>query len=109
MAARLRQDAVPRIHEEDRQIGVGSAGRHVAGVMLVARRIGDDELARIRGEEAIGDVDRDALLALGGQSIDEEGEIEFVLGRAALAVGNRARERRAGPRSGAWCRRGGGR
>ena len=33
-------------------------------------RVGDDELALVGGEEAVGDVDRDALLALGGQAVD---------------------------------------
>ena len=43
--ARLRQYAVARIHQYDCEIGRGRAGRHVAGVLLVARSIRDDELA----------------------------------------------------------------
>jgi hypothetical protein len=35
----------------------------------VARRVSDDEFAAIGGEEAIGDVDGDALLALGGEAV----------------------------------------
>ena len=42
------------------------------------RRVGDDELAPRAGEEAVGDVDRDALLALGRQPVDEQGEIDLL-------------------------------
>ena len=45
---------------------IGGAGRHVAGVLLVARRVGDDEGALLGREIAVGDVDG-ALLALGGR------------------------------------------
>jgi hypothetical protein len=41
----------------------------------VARRIGDDELAARRGEITVGDVDGDALLALGFQPVGEEREV----------------------------------
>jgi hypothetical protein len=37
----------------------------------VARRVGQDERALRRGEVAVGDVDRDALLALGAQAVGE--------------------------------------
>jgi len=42
----------------------------------VPRGVGDDELPARRAEVAPGDVDRDPLLALGLQAVDEEGEIE---------------------------------
>jgi len=38
---------------------------------------GDDELAPFGGEEAVGHVDGDALLALGRQPVDEQREIEL--------------------------------
>ena len=41
------------------------------------------------GEEAIGDVDGDALLALGLQPVDQQREVDVVAGRAVLAA-NRA-------------------
>jgi len=44
----------------------------------VPRRVGDDVLARVGGEEAIGDVDGDALLALGREAVEQEGEVEVV-------------------------------
>ncbi len=85
MAARLRQHAVARIDQDDGEIGGGSAGRHVARVLLVARRIGDDELALRRGEIAVGDIDRDALFALGAQAVGQQRQIDV----AAAAVGGR--------------------
>ena len=50
----------------------------------MAGRIGHDELALFGVEEAIGHVDRDALFALGGQTIDQQGEIDPLTLRADL-------------------------
>jgi hypothetical protein len=44
----------------------------------VAGRIGDDELALVGREEAVGDVDGDALLALGLQAVDQQREVDVV-------------------------------
>jgi hypothetical protein len=56
--------------------------------LFVARRVGDDEFALFGREEAIGHVDGDALLALGGQAVDQKGEIDVAPLRAdAAAVG----------------------
>ena len=41
-------------------------------------RVGDDELAPLGREVAVGDVDRDALLALGGQAVEQQREVELV-------------------------------
>ncbi len=75
---------LPRVDQHDGKIGGRGAGRHVARVLLVAGRVGDDELALGRREEAVGDVDGDALLALGLQPVDQQGEIDVVAGRAVL-------------------------
>ncbi len=84
VAARLRQDTLARIHQHDGEIGRRGAGRHVAGVLNMAGRIGDDEFALRRGEKPIGDVDGNALLALGLQPIDQKGEVDVLAGRAML-------------------------
>ena len=84
MAEGLRQQALARVDQDHREVGVGGAGRHVAGVLLVAGRVGDDERARRRREIAIGDVDGDALLALGLEAVDQQREIDVVAGRAVL-------------------------
>ena len=81
MPARLGEQALAGVDEQDGEIGGGGAGRHVAGVLDVARRVGDDEAAARRGEEAIGDVDGDALLALRLQPVDEQREVDVLAGR----------------------------
>ena len=85
VAPGLAQHALARVDQHDGEIGGRGAGRHVARVLLVAGRVGDDELALRRGEEAVGDVDGDALLALGLQPVDQQREIDVVAGGAVLA------------------------
>ena len=65
-------------------IGAAGGGDHVARVLLVARRVANDELARFGGEVAVGHVDGDALLALGGQAIGQQGQVGLA---AALHAG----------------------
>ncbi len=77
MSPRLRQNPLARVDQHHREIGGRGAGRHVAGVLLVAGGIGDDEFALGRGEEAVGDVDGDALLALRLQPVDQEREVDL--------------------------------
>ncbi len=76
MPARLLQHAVARVDQDHGQIGSGGAGGHVARVLLVPRRIGDDEFAPRRGEIAIRDVDGDALLPLGPQAVRQQRKID---------------------------------
>ncbi len=76
MAVGLAEQTLARVHQQHGELGVGCAGRHIAGILLVARRIGDDEGAPRRREIAIGDVDGDALLALGFQAVEQQGEID---------------------------------
>jgi hypothetical protein len=42
----------------------------------VARGVGDDELALGGGEVAVGDIDGDALLALGLQAVDQQRQVD---------------------------------
>src|SRR5215831_4862274 len=60
----LAGQSVGGTDEEERKISRRGAGRHVAGVLLVPRRVGHYEPAPCRGEEPVGDVDGDLLLAL---------------------------------------------
>ena len=64
---------------------VGRAGHHVAGVLLVAGRVGQDEAAARGFEIAVGDVDGDALLALGGQAVDQQRVVDAAPGGAEAA------------------------
>ena len=57
------------------------------------RRVGDDELALVGGEKAVGNVDRDALLALGGEAVEEQREVEVAaLGADLLGIGFESRQ-----------------
>ncbi|MNS08655.1 hypothetical protein D3C72_401210 [compost metagenome] len=86
--AGLGQQALAGVDEDHRQVGGGRAGDHVAGVLFVAGGVGDDELALVGGKEAISHIDGDALLALGAQAVDQQGEIQFVtLGAELFRVG----------------------
>ena len=85
MPAGLLQHALARVDQHDGEVGRRGAGRHVAGVLLVAGRVGDDELALRRREEAIGDIDGDALLALGFEPVDQQREIDVVAVGAVLS------------------------
>ena len=108
VTAGLGQHALAGVDQDDGHVGGGGAGDHVAGVLLVARRVGDDELAVLGREEPVGHVDGDALLALGGETVDQEGEVELAaLGADLLGVG--LQRGRGGPRRRASSRRGAGR
>ena len=61
-------------------------GDHVARVLLVPGRIGDDEFAQRRGEVAIRDVDRNPLLALCRESVGEQGQVECLTAPARCVL-----------------------
>ena len=83
--AGLLDHALAGVDEHQREVGGRGAGDHVAGVLHVARGVGHDERAHRRGEVAVGDVDRDALLALGPQAVGEQREVGVVV--AAVGAG----------------------
>ena len=80
---RLGEKALARIDQKHCQFGRGRAGRHVAGILLVARGVGDNERPPSGREISIGDVDGDALFALGFQPVEQQGKIDL---RSAGAV-----------------------
>ena len=88
MPARLFLQPVARIDQDERQVGGGRTGHHVARVLRVPRRVGDDELALRRGEVAVGHIDGDALLALGAQTVGDEGEVDAVVAAASRRDGS---------------------
>jgi hypothetical protein len=85
VTARLDQQAFPRIDQKHREFGGGGRRRHVAGILLVPRRVGDDEGAARGREIAIGDINGDALLALGLQAVEQQREIDLGAGGAVSA------------------------
>ena len=72
VATGLGDDAGACVDKDDGEVGRRPARNHVAGVLLVARRVGYDELALVGGEVAVGHVDGDALFALGLKPVAEE-------------------------------------
>ena len=84
--ARLHLHPARGVDQDDREVAGRGAGRHVARVLLVSRAVRDDVLALFGVEVAVGDVDGDALLALGLQAVDEQREVDLVAGRAPLAA-----------------------
>ena len=82
VAAGLLRDPLARVDQHDREVGGRGAGDHVARVLLVARRVGDDELAPGGLEVAVGDVDRDPLLALGAQAVGEQRQVDVAVAAA---------------------------
>ena len=90
--AGLGEDALAGVDQDHRDVGGRRTGDHVARVLLVAGGVGDDELATLGREEPVGHVDRDALLALGGQAVEQQREVEVAalgadLGRVGLERG----------------------
>ena len=93
MAPGLNQDTLARIDQDHRQLCSRCASDHVARVLLVAGGVGDDELAPVRGEEAVGNIDGDPLLPLGREPVDEQGEVDLLALRSkALRIGLERRE-----------------
>src|SRR5690606_4171411 len=85
MALRLREDALARADEYDGALRVGGARRHVARVLLVTGRDSNYEGAARRRKIAVGNVNRDALFALGLEPVDEQGEVDVPARRAVAA------------------------
>ena len=96
---RLDPHAVARVHQQDRHVRRRRAGRHVARVLLVPGRVGEDELPARGREVPVSDVDRDALLALRLEAVGEQREIDRsggavlrrLLDRADLILVDRSR------------------
>jgi len=63
------------VDQHDGDVSGRGAGDHVARVLHVPRRIGEDEAPSRRREVTPGDVDRDALLALGAQAVGHQGQL----------------------------------
>ena len=93
MPTGLDADAVPGVDEEHRQVARARAGRHVAGVLFVPRRVRDDELPLLGREVSVRHVDRDSLFPLGSESVHQQGEVGLAsLGSVLLAVALDGRE-----------------
>ena len=75
---RLRANTTSGVDEQNRDVAVGSSHRHVPGVLLVPRRIGNEHPPTVgQIHVSVGHVDGDALFALGFQAIGQQGEVDF--------------------------------
>ena len=82
VAARLLDHALACVDEDDRDVRRRRPRDHVAGVLDVPGRVGELEAAARRHERAVGDVDRDPLLALGAEAVGEEREVDVAVAAA---------------------------
>ena len=80
--AGLGNHSLAGVDEDHGQVAVGGAGGHVARVLFVPRRVGDDEFALAGGKVAVRHVNGDALLALGLQAVHQQRQIDAVALRA---------------------------
>src|SRR5438552_3727172 len=73
---RLRLNPPAGVEQEDGKIGIGSAGCHIAGVLLMAGSVGQNKLPPGRTEVAVGDIDGDALFAFRPQAVGQKGQLQ---------------------------------
>ena len=86
MAARLREHALRRIDKDDGEVGKRSTAGHVARVLLMPRRVRADKAAVVRREIAVSHIDRDALLALGDEAVQEQRVVDSPAAAADFRV-----------------------
>ena len=97
VAARLLGHPAAGVDQHERQVGGRGAGGHVARVLRVAGAVVQHEAPVRRGEVAVGDVDRDALLALGAQAVGQPREVgggAELVGHQGLGVVQEAADQR---------------
>ena len=89
---RLRSHSACRINEQDGDVAIGRCHRHVSRVLLVTRCICNEHSAAIgQIHMAIGDVDGDALLALGLQSVGEQRVVDVAQGHGRTTAAGATR------------------
>src|ERR1700682_5742727 len=75
MTAGLFYDAVPRIHKDDHQLGIGSAGNHIAGILNMSGCISNNEFSFRCGEVFISYINCDALLSFRTKTVGKQCQI----------------------------------
>jgi hypothetical protein len=84
VATGLLEHSLAGVDEQHEHVGRRGPGDGVARVLHVAGTVGEDERALGGREVAVGDVDGDALLALGAQAVGEQREVGRVEPRSRL-------------------------
>src|SRR6516225_9659599 len=72
MTLGLRQHPFARVDQNDGQLRGRGAGRHIARVLLVPGRVGDDEGTLWRRKKPMRDVNGDALLTLVLETVEKQ-------------------------------------
>ena len=86
MTAGLRKQTFGAVHKNHCKVRRGSARGHVARVLFVSGRVGNDELPLWRLEIAVGNIDRNSLFAFGAEAIGEKREIDWTSGTIHTAL-----------------------
>ena len=83
----LGDHAFAGIGQQNGQVGGGTTGNHVAGILLVTRCISNDKLPFGRGEIAVSHINGDPLFTFGFQSVEQQRVIDLLTGMShAFAV-----------------------
>ena len=77
VAAALLDHAQARIDKNDGKIGRRRSGHHVARVLDVAGRVGNNELAAGRRKIPVGNIDRNPLLSLSAKPVGEVRKVDL--------------------------------
>ena len=86
VAPGLHEHTLGGVDEDDGELGKARPHGHVARVLLVAGTVRGDEGALVGCEVAVGDIDGDALLALGCQAVEQQGVVYLSAAAACLGL-----------------------
>ena len=78
VTACLLKNTAAGVNQQDSEVSRRCACRHVPCVLNVTRRICDDELTLVSREEAVGYVDRNALLTFGCETVNKKREVDVL-------------------------------
>ena len=85
MSSRLGENPVDCIHEDNGDICGRRASDHIARILFMTGRVGDNEFTMIRRKETIRHIDRNALFAFCRQTIDKQCKVNVSPLRALSA------------------------
>ena len=87
MANRLITNALRGVDEQDSHVCLARSDGHVAGVLLVSRRVGEDcPTPRRQIHVAVSNVNRDALFTFGLKTVGQLRKVDLSVGKAARVV-----------------------
>ena len=84
MPTSLRQNTLASVNEHDSHLCCGCACHHIAGVLLMTWGVCDYESPLVSGEEAISNINRYTLFALGLKTISQQRKVNCLTLSAML-------------------------